>query len=57
MPTCDNCNAHVSEGFARVFANEANQVLACPSCASNAGIADSAKDRANSGQSNDAGIP
>lgn len=49
MPTCDNCNAHVSEGFARVFADEADRVLACPSCAANAGIADSARDRASDG--------
>lgn len=55
MPTCDNCKAHVSEGFARVFADEADRVLACPSCASNAGIADSARDRADGGPSGEAG--
>ncbi|MFW6153032.1 MAG: DUF7563 family protein [Halobacteriota archaeon] len=46
MPTCDNCHAHVSEGFARVFADEGGRILACPSCASNAGIADEARSRA-----------
>lgn len=45
MPTCDNCNGHVSDRFARVFADEAGRILACPGCASNAGIADAARAR------------
>lgn len=54
MPQCDNCDAHISEGFARVFADEADRVLACPSCASNAGIADSARARTENGTSSSA---
>ena len=54
MPQCDNCHAHISEGFARVFADEADRVLACPSCASNAGIAESARARTDNGSSSEA---
>lgn len=46
MPTCDHCGAHVSERFARVFADENGQVRACPACSANAGIAEVARDRA-----------
>jgi len=46
MPTCDHCNAHVSDRFARVFADERGRILACPSCSANAGIAEAARDRA-----------
>lgn len=45
MPTCNHCNAHVSERFARVFADEDGTVRACPSCSANAGIAEVAKER------------
>ena len=45
MPECDHCGGHVSERFARVFANEAGQLLACPSCSANAGIAEAARRR------------
>lgn len=54
MPTCDTCNGHVSERFARVFADESDRVLACPSCASNAGIADAARSRAEREQAHQA---
>ena len=46
MPMCDHCGSHVSERFARVFANERGQVMACPSCSANAGIAEVARERA-----------
>jgi hypothetical protein len=45
MPSCDHCGAHVSEGFARVFADERGRLMACPSCSANAGIAEVARDR------------
>lgn len=46
MPTCDHCDAHVSERFARVFADEHGNIHACTSCSANAGIAEVAKKRA-----------
>jgi len=46
MPTCDNCHAHVSTRFARVFADDDGEVRACPGCAANAGISEVAKRRA-----------
>ena len=46
MPTCNHCNAHVSERFERVFADEDGLVHACPSCSANAGIAEVARHRA-----------
>jgi len=45
MATCDHCGAHVSEGFARVFADQNGRLLACPSCSANAGIAEAARRR------------
>jgi hypothetical protein len=45
MPKCDHCGGHVSEQFARVFANEHGQLLACPGCSANAGIAEVARRR------------
>ncbi|WP_449329019.1 DUF7563 family protein [Salinigranum salinum] len=45
MPTCDHCGSHVSERFARVFADEVGRVLACPNCSANAGIAEVARNR------------
>jgi len=45
MPTCDYCGAHVSEGFARVFADQQGHLYACPACAANAGIAEAARRR------------
>ncbi|AGB39746.1 hypothetical protein Natoc_4049 [Natronococcus occultus SP4] len=45
MPTCDHCDAHVSERFARVFADERGEIHACVSCSANAGIAEAAKER------------
>jgi hypothetical protein len=46
MPECDHCGAHVSERFARVFADEYGHVHACPACSANAGIAEVARQRA-----------
>jgi hypothetical protein len=46
MPTCDHCNDHVSERFARVFADENGRLRACPNCSANAGIAEAAQRRA-----------
>jgi hypothetical protein len=46
MPTCDYCDGHVSEGFARVFADEHGDVYACIDCSANAGIAEVARQRA-----------
>ncbi|AKU06375.1 MULTISPECIES: DUF7563 family protein [Haloferax] len=46
MPVCDHCGSHVSERFARVFADKDGQVLACPNCSANAGIAEVARQRA-----------
>ncbi|MFB6359889.1 MAG: hypothetical protein ABEH59_01050 [Halobacteriales archaeon] len=45
MPECDHCGGHVSERFARVFADPEGQILACPSCSANAGIAEAARRR------------
>jgi hypothetical protein len=47
MPRCDHCDAHVSDRFARVFADEGGQVLACPNCSANAGIAEVSRERAH----------
>jgi hypothetical protein len=47
MPRCDHCDAHVSDRFARVFAEEDGQVYACPNCSANAGIAEVSRDRAH----------
>jgi hypothetical protein len=46
MPECNHCGAHVSDRFARVFADERGDIRACPSCSANAGIAEAAKRRA-----------
>jgi len=46
MPTCEHCEAHVSERFARVFADARGRIHACPNCSANAGIAEVAKERA-----------
>ncbi|WP_336035588.1 DUF7563 family protein [Halobacterium yunchengense] len=46
MPRCDHCDAHVSDQFARVFADEDGRLHACPNCAANVGIAEVSKDRA-----------
>jgi hypothetical protein len=45
MPSCDHCGTHVSEDFARVFADERGRIEACPNCAANAGIAEVARGR------------
>ncbi|MFB6146228.1 MAG: hypothetical protein ABEJ08_00895 [Halobacteriaceae archaeon] len=47
MPTCDHCEAHVSERFARVFGDENGAVKACPNCSANAGIAEVSLTRAH----------
>jgi len=46
MTSCDHCGAHVSDRFARVFADQAGLLHACPSCTANAGIAEVARQRA-----------
>ena len=46
MSECNHCGAHVSERFARVFADEHGDIYACPSCSANAGIAEVARQRA-----------
>lgn len=46
MPDCDHCGAHVSDRFERVFADEQGRLRACPSCTANAGIAETARQRA-----------
>ena len=46
MPRCDHCDRHVSENFARVFADARGRVHACPNCAANVGIAEVSKRRA-----------
>jgi len=45
MPACNHCGEHVSEDFARVFADEHGSVEACPNCSANAGIAEVARSR------------
>jgi len=45
MPTCDHCGAHVSERFARVFADEHGEIHACVDCSANAGIAEASRQR------------
>ncbi|WP_442904922.1 DUF7563 family protein [Haladaptatus sp. CMSO5] len=47
MPECNYCGSHVSDRFARVFADESGQVNACPNCSANAGIAEASKTRAD----------
>ena len=46
MPKCDHCGAHVSERFARVFADKGGEVHACPTCSANSGIAEVSRERA-----------
>ncbi|MFC7167284.1 DUF7563 family protein [Halospeciosus flavus] len=50
MARCNHCGAHVSEHFARVFADDDGRLLACPNCAANAGIAEVSKQRARATQ-------
>ncbi len=50
MPTCDHCDAHVSEGFARVFTDDGGELRACPNCSANAGIAEVSRERAYQSQ-------
>ncbi|WP_439954818.1 DUF7563 family protein [Halomarina rubra] len=45
MGKCDHCGAHISERFARVFADGNGDVLACPQCSANAGIAEASQSR------------
>ncbi|WP_449404872.1 DUF7563 family protein [Haloplanus natans] len=45
MARCDHCGSHVSERFARVFADASGRILACPSCSANAGIAEESRRR------------
>lgn len=39
MPTCDHCDEHISDRFAKVFADQDGRVRACPNCSATAGIA------------------
>lgn len=34
MPTCDNCDEHVSKRFHRVFSNRQGTIRACLHCSS-----------------------
>ncbi len=45
MPECDNCGGHVSDRFARVFADDRGRLAACLECSANAGIASASRDR------------
>ncbi|AGN02953.1 hypothetical protein L593_15095 [Salinarchaeum sp. Harcht-Bsk1] len=45
MPSCDHCNGHVSERFARVFETDDGSIEACPNCSANAGIAEQSRRR------------
>jgi len=47
MPECNHCGAHVSDQFARVFADKYGHIRACPNCSANAGIAEVSKERAH----------
>jgi len=47
MPECDHCGGHVSDRFARVFADARGRILACPNCSANAGIAEVSRERAH----------
>lgn len=49
MPRCDHCGMHVSDRFARVFADEADRLYACPNCSANAGIAEVVLQRRSNG--------
>lgn len=51
MPHCDHCGSHVSDGFARVFADESGRIHACLECSANAGIAGVAMSRAEKSES------
>jgi len=46
MPACDHCGTHVSEQFARVFADEFDALHACPACSANSGTAEVSLERA-----------
>ena len=46
MSECTTCGNHVSEQFARVFADSEDRILACPNCSPNAGISEVARERA-----------
>ncbi|WP_425493562.1 DUF7563 family protein [Halorubrum yunnanense] len=47
MPTCEHCDAHVSDRFARVFSDARGRTHACPNCSANAGIGEVTKQRAH----------
>jgi len=49
MPRCDHCGSHVSDRFARVFADEHGDLNACPECSANAGIAEVSRERTRTG--------
>ena len=39
MPTCNHCHSHVSDAFARVFADSSGRVRACLNCSTHANVA------------------
>lgn len=45
MPKCENCGNHISKDFQRVFADDEEEVRACPECAAQAGIAEESMNR------------
>jgi hypothetical protein len=47
MAACDHCGAHVSDDFARVFADDRGRLAACPDCSTTAGIAATSRRRAS----------
>jgi hypothetical protein len=48
MPECNHCGGHVSDQFARVFADDHGRIHACLNCSANAGIAEVSRHRAQS---------
>lgn len=45
MRSCDNCDADVTDGFARVFASNDGSLLACPDCRTDQRVVNSQLER------------
>ena len=45
MPTCNHCHNHVSDAFARVFADSDGRLNACLNCSAHANVARHARKR------------